>query len=55
MTLPHFGGEQPGETYYFSPLGVYCFGVVDPTVDKKLFAHLHIEGQGQKGGNTLHP
>jgi hypothetical protein len=52
MALPHFGGEQPGETYYFSPLGVYCFGVVDPTVDK-LFAHLYTEGQGQKGGNNV--
>jgi hypothetical protein len=52
MALPHFGGEQPGETYYYSPLGVYCFGVVDPTIDK-LFAHLYTEGQGQKGGNNV--
>jgi hypothetical protein len=52
MALPHFGGEQPGETYYFSPLSVYCFGMVDPTVDK-LFAHLYTEGQGQKGGNNV--
>ena len=52
MALPHFGGEQPGETYYFSPLGVYCFGMVDPTVDK-LYAHLYSEGQGQKGGNNV--
>jgi hypothetical protein len=52
MALPHFGGEQPGETYYFSPLSVYCFGMVDPTIDK-LFAHLYTEGQGQKGGNNV--
>jgi hypothetical protein len=52
MALPHFGGEQPGETYYFSPLSIYCFGMVDPTVDK-LYAHLYSEGQGQKGGNNV--
>ena len=52
MALPHFGGEQPGETYYFSPLGVYCFGMVDPTIDR-LFAHLYTEGEGQKGGNNV--
>jgi hypothetical protein len=52
MALPHFGGKQPGETYYFSPLGIYCFGMVDPTVDK-LYAHLYTEGQGQKGGNNV--
>jgi hypothetical protein len=34
MTLPQFGGEQHGETYYFSPLGVYCFGMANPTVNK---------------------
>jgi hypothetical protein len=53
MALPHFGGEQPGETYYFSPLGVYCFGMVDPSTVDKLFAHLYTEGQGQKGGNNV--
>jgi hypothetical protein len=52
MALPHFGGKQPGETYYFSPLGIYCFGMVDPTVNK-LFAHLYSEGLGKKGGNNV--
>jgi hypothetical protein len=52
MALPHFGGKQPGETYYFSPLGIYCFDMVDPTVEK-LYAHLCTEGQGQKEGNNV--
>lgn len=27
--LPSFEGEQPGDTYYFSPLTLYLFGVTD--------------------------
>jgi hypothetical protein len=27
--LPHFGGEQPGDTYHFSPLTIFLFGLVD--------------------------
>ena len=29
LALPYLGANQPGETYCFSPLGVYCFGVAD--------------------------
>jgi hypothetical protein len=29
MYLPNFAAEQPGATYYFSPLNVYVFGIVD--------------------------
>ena len=32
--LPHFGNEQPGETYYYSPLGVYVFGIVNYADEK---------------------
>ena len=28
LDMPHFGLEQPGYTYYFSPLGIYIFGIV---------------------------
>ena len=28
IDVPHFGLEQLGNTYYFSPLGVYVFGIV---------------------------
>ena len=27
LTLPNFGGEQPGNKYYCSPLSVSCFGL----------------------------
>ena len=29
IDVHHFGGEQTSDTYYYSPLSVYCFGVVD--------------------------
>ena len=29
LDLPHFGSEQPGDIYYFSPLGIYLFGMVN--------------------------
>jgi hypothetical protein len=33
MPIPHFASEQPGATYYYSPLNAYIFGVVDASVD----------------------
>jgi hypothetical protein len=54
MGIPHFGGEQPGKTYYFSPLSCYCFGAADPLCEQdRLYANLYHEGQGQKGGNNV--
>jgi hypothetical protein len=32
MYLPSFQGAQPGETYYYSPVNAYCFGVVDASL-----------------------
>ena len=29
LDMPHFGGEQPGDTSYYSPLIINGFGVVD--------------------------
>ena len=29
MYIPNFAAEQPGATYYYSPLNVYPFGIVD--------------------------
>ena len=31
LDLPHFGGEQPGDTctYYYSPRGIFIIGLVD--------------------------
>jgi len=54
MYLPNFAGAQPGETYYYSPLNAYCFGVVDvSTRPSKLFAHTYLEDLGKKGGDNV--
>jgi hypothetical protein len=55
MELPMFGHEQPGDTYYFSPLTIYNLGVVDvshPEGDH-LYCHIYKEGDGKKGGNNV--
>jgi hypothetical protein len=55
MNAPHFGSEQPGATYYFSPLNVYCFGMVDVAAgpELKLYSHIYHEGEGKKGGDDV--
>ena len=52
IDLPHFGCEQPGETYYYSPLIVNCFGCTDLATDI-LDAFIYNEGEGRKGGNNV--
>jgi hypothetical protein len=45
MYIPNFAAEQPGATYYFSPLNVYPFGVVDTsTSPTMLTAFVFSEG-----------
>lgn len=54
MYLPNFSSEQPGATYYYSPLNVYPFGIVDCSQNPtELTAHMFVEGQQKKGGNTV--
>jgi hypothetical protein len=54
MYLPNFKSEQPGETYYYSPLNVYCFGIVDCSQEpSKLYAYNYTEDIGKKGGNNV--
>jgi hypothetical protein len=58
MELPHFGREQPGETYYLTPAKLEGFGVadvsyvssVDGTEADHLYFHCFQEGYGAKGG-----
>jgi hypothetical protein len=48
------GEHQPGETYYFSPLTVNCFGLANVGMDKaRLSAYIYHEGEGKKGGNNV--
>ena len=52
LSLPNFGGEQPGDTYYFSPLSISCFGLVNHSTEI-LTAYVYPEGVGKKGGNNV--
>ena len=54
LDVPHFGSEQPGDTYYFSPLSVYLFGIVRLYNEiEDLVAFYYFEGDGKKGGNNV--
>jgi hypothetical protein len=52
LSLPHLGKEQAGETYYYCPLNVYGFGIVDQATGK-LVTYIYNEGEGGKGGNNV--
>lgn len=54
LDLPHFGGEQPGVTYYYSPLNVYIFGIVDLGLQpEQLEAYCYTEGKAKKGAANV--
>jgi hypothetical protein len=54
LALPFLGEHQPGETYYFSPLTVNCFGIANVGMEKALLtAYIYHEGEGKKGGNNV--
>ncbi len=62
MEIPVFNQEQPGTTYYYSPLKIYNLGVVDhayvangdhnnPT--EHMNVHMYHEGVMRKGANNV--
>jgi hypothetical protein len=54
LGVPYFGSEQPGDTYYYSPLAVYIFGLVDAScTPEQLHAYGYTEDHGGKGGNNV--
>ena len=60
MELPVYNKEQPGITYYYSPLSIYNLGMVDHAhvyVDGRVTEHMHChvyhEGVGKKGANNV--
>jgi hypothetical protein len=52
MGLPHHGNEQPGETYYYSPLSIFVFGITN-YANEMLNAYVYDEGEAKKGGNNV--
>lgn len=54
VQCPFYGHEQPGETYYFSPLSISVFGITNACGPKeRLHAYCYHEGKGKKGGNNV--
>eukprot|EP00977_Amphora_coffeiformis_P002610 scaffold490_cov186-Amphora_coffeaeformis.AAC.1 len=54
LALPHTGMTQPGETYYYSPLSVYCFGTADGGAERpSMRAYVYDEGVAKKGGDNV--
>ena len=56
LNVPNFEGEQPGGTYYMSPLTVLLFGVVDnATADgrDRMNAYTWQEFEGDRGTNNI--
>ncbi len=50
--MSYFGSEQPGDTYYYSPLAVHIFGLVDAScTPEQLHFYGYTEDHGGKGGN----
>ena len=60
MELPIYNTQQPGCTYYYSPLSVYNLGAVnhahiydDGDISAHMYAHVYHEGVGKKGANNV--
>eukprot|EP00956_Cyclotella_meneghiniana_P014584 scaffold21901_cov59-Cyclotella_meneghiniana.AAC.1 len=62
MELPVFNYEQPGCSYYYTPLGIYNLGMVDQAYNgvngdeephDHMHAHVYHEGVGKKGANNV--
>ena len=52
LGIPYLGSEQSGATYYYSPLTVNVFGVVNMKTDL-LHVFCYDEGEGANGGNNV--
>ena len=40
LDLHHLGGEQPGDTYYYSLAWLYCLGIID-ILEDRLYMYLY--------------
>jgi len=62
LQYPWYGDKQPGETYYYPHVTVYCLGAVDVADESvnldgepvaRLHAHIYHEGEGNGGKGTV--
>jgi len=60
MELPVYNREQPGLTYFYSPVIINNLGIVDHAHEydgksphKHMFTHVYHEGMARKGANNV--
>ena len=60
IQCPCYNSKQPGCTYYYTPLHVFNFGVVDHShkygnrnIGNHMYCHVFHEGIGKKGGANV--
>ena len=57
LGLPNMEAEQVGDTYYFTPLTVFVFGVNDDSrpdgTSDQMNAYIWTEGDGKRGANNI--
>ena len=60
MELPIYNKEQPGCTYYYSPLNIYNLGVVNHVheyqnrvIKEHMYVHVYHEGVAKKGAHNV--
>lgn len=60
MELPVYNEEQPGCTYYYSPLSEYNLGVINHAhmydngmIAEHMHCHVYHEGVGKNGANNV--
>ena len=47
LKLPNLGSEQCGDAYYYSPIWLYCLGIVDAGRNR-MTAYLYSEAEGKR-------
>jgi len=52
ITLPWYGSDQPGDTYYYSPLNINVFGVYN-CGSKHMNSFLYPQYESGKGGDDV--
>jgi hypothetical protein len=60
IQVPCYNSEQPGCTYYYTPVTVNNFGIVNHShdygngsIDNHMYCHVYHEGVGKKGGTNV--
>eukprot|EP00957_Ditylum_brightwellii_P129112 9848438-Ditylum_brightwellii.AAC.1 len=56
MGVPSFNSNQMGDTFYFTPLTAFVFGVVDTSIpdgDELMNSYIWHEKDGKRGANNI--